>query len=287
MSINAGADCASRHVQSGDEIQLGKLVLRVIDTPGHTNGCISFYVPANKMVFTGDALLIRGCGRTDFQQGSAARLYDSIHQNIFELPDETLIYPGHDYHGRTVTSVREEKQHNPRLGGGKSKSEFKAIMRGLKLGYPQNGRGRPCQSPMWIAIKNTVSKHSLSFLPTQWTVEPPFIAEVGYLRWPTPGSKKFCASSCGCERGLRAFGMPPIPDAIHSPQPVSNRPGCCPNPKAQSWCVSLAAVLRACDLLAQHGFEHVASMAGGMLAGTSRVVLVGKGFTPSLSKIDG
>ena len=89
------------------------------------------------MAFTGDTLLIRGCGRTDFQEGDAHQLYTSVHQQVFTLPDTCLLYPGHDYLGRTVTTVAEEKAHNPRLGGGRTVEAFVAIMDGLGLPYPK------------------------------------------------------------------------------------------------------------------------------------------------------
>lgn len=88
-------------------------------------------------MFTGDALLIDGCGRTDFQEGNAEILYDSIHTQIFTLPDETLVYPGHDYKGRLASTVGHERLHNSRLGTGKSKAEFVEIMNNLNLPYPK------------------------------------------------------------------------------------------------------------------------------------------------------
>jgi len=88
-----------------------------------------------KAVFTGDTLLIRGCGRTDFQQGDAEQLYDSIHSRIFTLPDDTKVYPGHDYKGRNISTVKEEHQFNPRLN--KGKAEFVRIMAGLNLPHPK------------------------------------------------------------------------------------------------------------------------------------------------------
>ena len=89
------------------------------------------------MVFTGDALLIRGCGRTDFQEGDSSVLLNSVRKKIFSLPDETFVYPGHDYHGRTVSSVDEEKRFNPRMGLGKGLDEFIQLMDGLRLAYPK------------------------------------------------------------------------------------------------------------------------------------------------------
>jgi rhodanese-related sulfurtransferase len=111
--------------------------LQVRETPGHTEGCLTYVCDDPLMAFTGDALLIRSCGRTDFQHGSASELYRSVSEQIFSLPDETLVYPAHDYKGRTVTSVREETRLNPRLGAGKSEREFVHIMHELRLPYPR------------------------------------------------------------------------------------------------------------------------------------------------------
>ena len=119
----------------GHVIEFGDQSLECRLTPGHTNGCTTFVNLANKIAFTGDALLIRGCGRTDFQQGNASKLYESVHEKIFSLPSHFLLYPGHDYQGFTVTTVKEEKLHNPRLT--KNKDEFVEIMENLHLDYPK------------------------------------------------------------------------------------------------------------------------------------------------------
>lgn len=132
---DAGAKCADLLVTDGVLLQVGDLEFLVRHTPGHTDGCVS-YVMADR-VFTGDALFIGGCGRTDFQQGDAGRLYDSIHQKLFCLPPDTLVYPGHDYTGNTVSTVRQERDKNPRLGGGRSREEFIEIMNALDLPYPK------------------------------------------------------------------------------------------------------------------------------------------------------
>ncbi len=132
---DGGTTCADLAVVAGDRIRIGSVELEVRETPGHTNGCVA-YVGADR-VFTGDALLIGGCGRTDFQQGDPGRLYDSVHSRIFSLPPDTLIFPAHDYKGRTVSTVREELAINARLGGGKTKEEFVAIMNALNLAYPK------------------------------------------------------------------------------------------------------------------------------------------------------
>jgi sulfur dioxygenase len=142
MSEDAGAACADVMVADGQHLALGAIQIEARKTPGHTNGCVSYVVsetgssePAK--VFTGDALLIRGCGRTDFQQGDASTLYESVTTKVFSLPDSTWIYPGHDYKGRTVSTVGEEKRFNPRLGGGKTKEQFVKIMGDLKLPQPK------------------------------------------------------------------------------------------------------------------------------------------------------
>ncbi len=134
---HAGVLTADVQLQDGDLVSFGGLALQTLATPGHTSGCVSFFCEEEGIAFTGDALLIRGCGRTDFQQGDAQTLYKSVHESILSLPESTQLYPGHDYRGRTVTTVREERQFNPRLGSSKTADEFAKIMDGLKLAYPK------------------------------------------------------------------------------------------------------------------------------------------------------
>jgi len=137
ISERGGAPCADRQVKGGDVLHFGRYGLEVRETPGHTDGCLTYVTLDHAMAFTGDALLIRGTGRTDFQQGNPRRLYRSVHQAIFTLPDDCVIYPAHDYHGRTKTTVGEEKALNPRLGSGKTEDEFVAIMSELALPRPR------------------------------------------------------------------------------------------------------------------------------------------------------
>ena len=133
------ASCVDIGIREGEPFRVGNIELHPLFTPGHTDHHHAYLLdtPVQKMVFTGDALLIDACGRTDFQSGDAEALYNSIHNKLFSLPDETLIYPGHDYEGRFVSSIAQEKTRNPRLGGGKSKEEFVEIMNGLDLPYPR------------------------------------------------------------------------------------------------------------------------------------------------------
>jgi glyoxylase-like metal-dependent hydrolase (beta-lactamase superfamily II) len=134
-----GAPCADVPLAPGDVVRLGGIELRALATPGHTEGCFSYAVAADGQVdrlLTGDALLIRGCGRTDFQGGSADRLFTSVRDVLFAFPDETLVYPAHDYRGFSVSTIGEEKRHNPRLGLAKSRADFVAMMAALHLPPP-------------------------------------------------------------------------------------------------------------------------------------------------------
>ena len=117
-----------------DTITFGERALQVLPTPGHTEGCVCFYDDQMGAVFTGDALMIGGCGRTDFQGGDAKTLHASVHAHVFTLPDETLVFPAHDYKGRRVSTVEHEKKTNPRLS--KGVDEFVDIMASLNLKYP-------------------------------------------------------------------------------------------------------------------------------------------------------
>lgn len=134
VTAASGPACASKHAGDGERLPLGQSEIVVLATPGHTDGCLSFL--AGGAVFTGDALLIRGTGRTDFQAGDPATLYDSITGVLFELPAETIVYPGHDYRGATSSTIGEEREHNPRLAH-KTKAEFVEIMATLNLDLPK------------------------------------------------------------------------------------------------------------------------------------------------------
>ncbi|WP_372776984.1 MBL fold metallo-hydrolase [Litorivivens sp.] len=132
------ADCVSRRVEDDEEIVLDNIRLRALFTPGHTNESFSFYLEdgGERAVFTGDCLLIRGSGRTDFQGGDPGKSYDSITGTLFALPDDTFVYPGHDYKGWTRSTIAEEKANNPRIAG-KSRDEYIEIMNGLDLPDPK------------------------------------------------------------------------------------------------------------------------------------------------------
>lgn len=131
--------CADIGITEGEGFDVGSVTLHPLFTPGHTDHHHAYLIdtPFSKLLFTGDALLIDACGRTDFQSGSAGDLYNSIQNKFFSLPDETLVYPGHDYEGRFVSSIAQEKARNPRLKLGTGKQAFVDLMNGLGLPYPR------------------------------------------------------------------------------------------------------------------------------------------------------
>lgn len=135
VSAAAGIACADILLVDGQILELGEKRIKAISTPGHTNACMSFLFEG--MLFTGDSLLIRGTGRTDFQEGSSEKLYESITQKLFSLPDDTQVYPAHDYHELTSSTIALEKELNPRIGKNRSKEDFQKIMEELQLAIPK------------------------------------------------------------------------------------------------------------------------------------------------------
>lgn len=137
LSSESGAEGADRYLKDGDRISFGMRSLGVRATPGHTAGCVTYVLDGEEMAFTGDCLLIRGCGRTDFQGGDPAAMFRSVRERIFALPDGCPLYPAHDYRGLTSTSVGEERAFNPRLGDALSEGEFALYMKNLGLPHPK------------------------------------------------------------------------------------------------------------------------------------------------------
>lgn len=135
LSKAAGVACADLALEDGQELSFGDFKIKALATPGHTDTCMSYY--SEGMVFTGDTLFVRDVGRTDFQQGSNQKMFDSIRGKLFHLPKDTLVYPGHDYRGRTVSTIQEEKELNPKVGTGHTFEHFKTEMDSMKLGPPK------------------------------------------------------------------------------------------------------------------------------------------------------
>jgi len=184
-AIGLAAAVGAKHVtlplHDGDRVAFGGRHLEVRSTPGHTDGCLTYVLDDRSLAFTGDALLVRGCGRCDFQQGDAHALWASITGRILTLPETCRLYPGHDYGGRGVTSVAEEKAYNARLGGAATERDFVGHMQNMKLPHP--GRiavalpanlrsGRPREEPRsadWAPLQHSYA--GLPELPGAWVVE--------------------------------------------------------------------------------------------------------------------
>ena len=285
VSAAAGAEGANRLLQHGERVVFGSRHLEVRATPGHTNGCVSYVLDDHSVAFTGDALLIRGCGRTDFQQGSAARLHQSVHGQLFTLPAACLIYPGHDYRGVTVSSVAEERRYNPRLGGDASLGDFSGYMQHLGLPHPKlinqavpaNLRcGQPADDapppaePTWATL-------NFSFAGL-WEIEPDALAEVMpqvMLQVTTPAIPQVMTQET--DAGVQivdvrepaewqdalghiagALLMPMAELATRHAELASDRP-------IVAVCRSGTRSAQACMLLQRAGFSSVANLAGGML----------------------
>lgn len=131
----AQVSCANRQIKHGETVYVGNVPIQAIATLGHTDSHMAYLVN-NDRVLTGDSLFIRGCGRTDFQSGDAGAMYDFVTQHLFTLPNETLVYPGHDYRGQTVSTIGEEKKYNPRFAG-HTREQFIELMSNLKLPDPK------------------------------------------------------------------------------------------------------------------------------------------------------
>lgn len=132
-----GAEYVDLPLTDGQQLDIGGIHMTALATPGHTNGCMSYVLNDHSRVFTGDALLIRGCGRSDFQEGSAEKLYHSITRVLFALPDSCIVYPAHDYDGRLQSTIGEERQFNTRAGGGASQRDFVEFMHAMQLPHPK------------------------------------------------------------------------------------------------------------------------------------------------------
>jgi glyoxylase-like metal-dependent hydrolase (beta-lactamase superfamily II)/rhodanese-related sulfurtransferase len=159
VAKKANVPCVDLQLAEGDEVKFGEFTLKALETPGHTDSSLSFYI--ENMIFSGDALLIRGCGRTDFQGGSAEKLYESVTGKLFKLPPNTIVYPAHDYQGFTSSTIESEMAHNPRLGKNKSKEQFVEIMANLNLAYPKMiDIALPANQTCGLMDKSETAKHN-------------------------------------------------------------------------------------------------------------------------------
>lgn len=264
VSAQSGAQGADMQLADSERVRFGTRHVTALATPGHTNGCMTFVLDDESMAFTGDALLIRGCGRTDFQQGSAEQLYRSIKTRIFTLPDDCLIWPGHDYRGLTSTSVAEERAHNPRLGGNISETDFTGYMNHLGLAHPKqidvavpaNLRcGRPADEalalsgPNWAPLTFTFAGF--------WEIEPGWVEEhAAQVQIVDVREAEEFAGPLGHIQGARLMPLGELDQLaqdLAKDQPVV------------TVCRSGARSAQAVAMLRKAGFGKVANLAGGML----------------------
>ena len=262
----AAAEGADRMLEHADRIDFGARWLTVRATPGHTKGCLSYVLDDESRAFSGDCLLIRGCGRTDFQQGDSHALFASVRQQLFTLPAACLIYPGHDYNGLTVTSVEEERRYNPRLGGEVSEDDFAGHMQNLNLPHPKkldvavpaNLRcGRP-EGDAWHADEPTWARVRSSF-GGLWEIDPQALAEVA------PAGRVQIVDVREPAEYHGPLGH--IPNALLIPlgslqARLATLDRACP---VVAVCRSGSRSARAVAMLQQAGFSQVANLAGGML----------------------
>ncbi|MDE2081909.1 MAG: MBL fold metallo-hydrolase [Burkholderiales bacterium] len=264
VSAASGAVGADRPLAHGDRVAFGSRHLEVRATPGHTDGCLSYVLDDRSLAYTGDALLIRGCGRTDFQQGSAQRLYRSVHTQLLSLPPACLLYPAHDYRGISVTSVAEERRYNPRLGGDVNEADFSGYMDNLGLPHPKlidialpanlrcgqpQGSALPPADPDWAPLTYTFSGI--------WEIQPQSLAECAArvqivdVREPAE-----FGDALGHLHGARLLPLAQL--AARSGELDAARP-------VVTVCRSGARSAQATVLLQKAGFGRVANLAGGLL----------------------
>lgn len=262
LSKDSGADGADVYLAQGDRVAFGKRHVEARATPGHTNGCMTYVLDDLSAAFTGDALLIRGCGRTDFQQGSAQALFKSVRTQIFSLPPTCTVYPGHDYSGSTASSVGEEIAHNPRLGNQIREDDFRGFMDNLGLPHPKKmdiavPANLKCGKPDvpvqpeadWAPVYVTFA--GIPEITPHWVEENSravqlidvrepneFNAELGHI----PGARLIPLGELGARVG-----------EIDKTKPVV------------VICRSGARSARATQMLLANGFPRVANLTGGML----------------------
>ncbi|MDA1097734.1 MAG: MBL fold metallo-hydrolase [Proteobacteria bacterium] len=264
QSADGGAVGVDQPLVHGDRINFGDRYLTVRATPGHTAGCLTFVLDTEKMAFTGDCLLIRGCGRTDFQGGDAGQMYRSIHTQIFTLPDDCLLYPGHDYRGLTATSVAEEKAFNPRLGGQLSQSDFAGYMDNLGLDHPKKmdiavpanlkcGRPDdddiPDDKPTWASLTCTFAGI--------WEVQPQWLEEnLGVAQIVDVREEDEFDGPLGRIQGAKLIPLGDLArraEELDKEQPII------------AVCRAGGRSAQATVILRRAGFTEIANLAGGML----------------------
>jgi sulfur dioxygenase len=254
---------ADRLLAPGERVVFGDRDVEARSTPGHTNDSLTYVLDDKSMAFTGDALLIRGCGRTDFQQGSGHTLYNSIHTQIFTLPEACLLYPGHDYRGLMTTTVGEEKRFNPRLHEGISERDFVGYMDNLNLPHPKQMDiavpanlkcGKPdlinaILEPDWAPLHLTFA--GIWEIVPGWVADHRDAAEILDVREPDEFT-----GSLGHIEGAKLIPLGEL--QARAGELAKNKP-------IVAVCRSGARSAQATVLLQKAGFARVANLAGGML----------------------
>ena len=258
-----GASGVDIPLNDGDEIRVGSELLHVIATPGHTDGCLSFVSADQSKVFTGDALLIRGCGRCDFQQGSASTLFHSVRGKLLCLPDHCEVYPGHDYSGRTKTTVAEEKAFNTRLGGDASEQDFVGYMDAMQLPHPKlidhavpanmrSGEPEAGELPAeatWAPLHHTFS--GVPEVDVEWVIQNREKVHVLDVRETSE-----LENPVNRWENAQVLPLPQLRDAID--EVPTDKPIVC-------LCRSGRRSAMAVDILQKAGITQVANISGGML----------------------
>jgi glyoxylase-like metal-dependent hydrolase (beta-lactamase superfamily II) len=258
-----GAENVDLPLRHGDRVVFGAESLSVRATPGHTPGCLSFVSPDQRLAFTGDALLVRGAGRTDFQQGSARQLFHSIREQLFTLPDDCVVYPAHDYEGRTASTIGEERRYNPRIGGEAREEDFVGYMQNLGLPHPKqlalavpaNMRaGRPehvevAAEPEWAPLVTTYA--GFREVPAEWVAA--HRGEVHLLDVRSPAE---VTGELGKLEGAQLVPLDELRarlDEVPSDKPVV------------ALCQTGRRSAMATQILAKAGRQRLAHLAGGLL----------------------
>lgn len=264
LGARSGVQGATRLLGDGDIVAFGTRSLTALPTPGHTDGCTSYVLDDRRMAFTGDTLLVRGSGRTDFQQGSATALYHSVRDRLFALPGHCLLYPAHDYRGLTVTSVSEEQRFNPRLGGDASEGDFVGYMANLHLPHPKQLDvavpanllcGRP-QAEQAAGTEPAWGPVAMSFGGV-WEIQPLALAEIAArVQLLDVREPEEFDGPLGHIEGARLLPLGQLQaglGALDRGRPVV------------TVCRSGARSAQAAVLLGKAGFAEVANLSGGML----------------------
>lgn len=264
IAAASGVEGADLRLVHGDRVAFGRRFIEARATPGHTDGCMTYVLDDASRAFTGDALLVRGCGRTDFQQGSAERMYRSVHGQIFTLPDHCLLYPGHDYRGLTASSVAEERRFNPRLGGDSNLGDFVGHMEHLGLPHPKlidiavpanlrcgrpEGTAVPAGAPTWAPL--TLTFAGIWEIAPQWLEEHAREVQIADVREPH--------EFAGPLGHIPGAVLVPLGTLAERAKELS------PDKPVVTVCRAGGRSAQATLILKKAGFARVANLAGGML----------------------